>query len=619
LFAAGRVFGEDTHRRDRLMSILASLDTGSLGVLPSSVRAGAVAAVELLEDASAQNAPRYTKQLAERASGVLELVTESLSARLGRTVDSNTEKLILSSVESRLNSGDPLVRRSSLAVIAAGAEKGSKSFTQQLDAIIKAGGGSAVEMTEIAFGQRIDVEVLRVLARTAEGNGPFVAVRCFAKLYRRQRTIQSVDNRSPSSRLLRQAPAWLRGIAVVSRMGTGSGLTNFQLENLPPWYRIGINTGALSDGDAEALRALVGNKAAGAEWDVVRALAAVYLNRSAESTSVLRDSMALWHSSNPPESDRKLLFTATPWNVRLAIDHPELGLSWSHAEKIQESWHSTGISDVDWTSKVAEYAVSVLTSGTWSDSSVKVRAAMKRLERQGRGSRRWWALGIGALEMYRACPKEIAPLDFIEYVLMCEPTGVGNKEIVPIIRFPSGISGRQLAWIRRIFEHLPLAGPLHEETERALLVAAERYDDLSVFELLARGSIDAFDNVADRALALATPRPGDASPALLGKLWQSKVTHNIGKCHTLVNLSKASAFDDVGVSHLIECIASQNAHRIERQDLVAHLLASSRSPKVVSAARAVVARLLSPFEDLDDWVDLGLGRQVGVCFFVTGL
>jgi hypothetical protein len=101
LFAAGRCFTQDQHRRDTVCAICQELNTADDPLLKWTM-AGSILALELLEDGVANQQPRYARMLAGLALGILDLSDWELHGRLAAVCTSSTETLFKDAIEQRL-------------------------------------------------------------------------------------------------------------------------------------------------------------------------------------------------------------------------------------------------------------------------------------------------------------------------------------------------------------------------------------------------------------------------------------------------------------------------------------------------------------------------------------
>src|SRR5262249_29961270 len=92
LFAAGRCFAQDQHRRDTICTICAELNTAQDPVVRETL-AGSQLALELLEDSIAQRQPKYARILLDCALGLLNLPPSDLHVRLADLCEDPTEEM----------------------------------------------------------------------------------------------------------------------------------------------------------------------------------------------------------------------------------------------------------------------------------------------------------------------------------------------------------------------------------------------------------------------------------------------------------------------------------------------------------------------------------------------
>lgn len=103
LFAASRLFSEGSPLRDVLADrICGSLDDDTDDELTHLTRAGALLALETLEEGAALSQPKRARALMERATGLLALPPGSEHVRLTRAANSDTNTILRDAVEQCL-------------------------------------------------------------------------------------------------------------------------------------------------------------------------------------------------------------------------------------------------------------------------------------------------------------------------------------------------------------------------------------------------------------------------------------------------------------------------------------------------------------------------------------
>ncbi len=106
LFVTSRFFSERSPLRDVLAGrICAGLDEDSSDALVRISKAGALLALEVLEEGSALGQPKRTRALMERAMGLLELPPGVEHRRLARVANNDTESVLRAALEARLQQG----------------------------------------------------------------------------------------------------------------------------------------------------------------------------------------------------------------------------------------------------------------------------------------------------------------------------------------------------------------------------------------------------------------------------------------------------------------------------------------------------------------------------------
>jgi len=102
LFAAGHCFLQEQHLRDTIHTICIELNDQLAGPVGRVTLAGAVLALDLLEDGVALRQPKYARLLAQCAARVLELPPAEIHARLADVCEGEVETIIRESLESKL-------------------------------------------------------------------------------------------------------------------------------------------------------------------------------------------------------------------------------------------------------------------------------------------------------------------------------------------------------------------------------------------------------------------------------------------------------------------------------------------------------------------------------------
>jgi hypothetical protein len=87
LFAAGRCFALDQHRRDTISTLCAGLNTDYENPLAQATLAGSVLALDLLEEGLARRQPKYARLLADLATRILDLPPSDLHDRLADAIE----------------------------------------------------------------------------------------------------------------------------------------------------------------------------------------------------------------------------------------------------------------------------------------------------------------------------------------------------------------------------------------------------------------------------------------------------------------------------------------------------------------------------------------------------
>jgi hypothetical protein len=102
LFAAGRCFLQEQHLRDTIHTICIELNDQLAGPVGQVTLAGAVLALDLLEDGVALRQPKYARLLAQCAARVLDLPPADIHARLADVCEGEVETIIRESFENKL-------------------------------------------------------------------------------------------------------------------------------------------------------------------------------------------------------------------------------------------------------------------------------------------------------------------------------------------------------------------------------------------------------------------------------------------------------------------------------------------------------------------------------------
>ncbi|WP_437721487.1 AAA family ATPase [Sorangium sp. So ce861] len=103
LFIASKLFTKESSLRALADRVCRALDEDPDDAAARAVRAGAVLALEILEEGSALNQPKYTRQFMERACGLLDLPPCEEQARLARVATGEAAaKVLRAAVEVRL-------------------------------------------------------------------------------------------------------------------------------------------------------------------------------------------------------------------------------------------------------------------------------------------------------------------------------------------------------------------------------------------------------------------------------------------------------------------------------------------------------------------------------------
>lgn len=103
LFAASRLFSEGSPLRDVLANrICGSLDDDPTDELTNLTRAGALLALETLEEGAVVSQPKRARALMSRATGLLELPPGSEHVRLARVANSDTIDVLREALENKL-------------------------------------------------------------------------------------------------------------------------------------------------------------------------------------------------------------------------------------------------------------------------------------------------------------------------------------------------------------------------------------------------------------------------------------------------------------------------------------------------------------------------------------
>jgi hypothetical protein len=102
LFAAGRCFLQEQHLRDTIHTICIELNDQLAGPVGRVTLAGAVLALDLLEDGVALRQPKYARLLAQCAALVLDLPPAEIHARLADVCEGEVETIIRESFENKL-------------------------------------------------------------------------------------------------------------------------------------------------------------------------------------------------------------------------------------------------------------------------------------------------------------------------------------------------------------------------------------------------------------------------------------------------------------------------------------------------------------------------------------
>ena len=106
LFMASKLFSERSALRDVLADrICGTLDDDPSDALARVTKAGALLALDVLEEGSALTQPKRARALMERAVGLLDLPPAAEHARLARAVTEDTEPVLRAALEARLARG----------------------------------------------------------------------------------------------------------------------------------------------------------------------------------------------------------------------------------------------------------------------------------------------------------------------------------------------------------------------------------------------------------------------------------------------------------------------------------------------------------------------------------
>lgn len=106
LFAAGKCFAERQYLRDSILAICTELNEGGEDEVAAAVLAGSQLALELLEDGSARQQPRFAQSLARLALRLLDLPPGKRHLRLAAIYDPHLERTYREELQRRLEHGD---------------------------------------------------------------------------------------------------------------------------------------------------------------------------------------------------------------------------------------------------------------------------------------------------------------------------------------------------------------------------------------------------------------------------------------------------------------------------------------------------------------------------------
>lgn len=106
LFIASKLFSERSALRDTLADgVCGALEEDASDPLARATRAGALLALDMLEEGSALGQPKRARALMERAAGLLDLPPGPEHARLARIASDDTAPVLQAAIESRLTRG----------------------------------------------------------------------------------------------------------------------------------------------------------------------------------------------------------------------------------------------------------------------------------------------------------------------------------------------------------------------------------------------------------------------------------------------------------------------------------------------------------------------------------
>lgn len=111
LFAAGRCFSQKQHLRDTVITICDQLNQSE------AIYAGSYLALELLEDGSARNQPKYCRSLAKLTLELLSLPPSETHKRISEVYQKNLENLYLQKIEDSLTQTIPAKRWGAWAIL----------------------------------------------------------------------------------------------------------------------------------------------------------------------------------------------------------------------------------------------------------------------------------------------------------------------------------------------------------------------------------------------------------------------------------------------------------------------------------------------------------------------
>ncbi len=103
LFITSKVFGGGSALREYIAkNVCASLDEDASDLLAQTTKAGAMLALEVLEEGAVLPSARFARDLMSRAVGLLDLPPAEIHSRLVRVANKDTEKVLIEAIEKRI-------------------------------------------------------------------------------------------------------------------------------------------------------------------------------------------------------------------------------------------------------------------------------------------------------------------------------------------------------------------------------------------------------------------------------------------------------------------------------------------------------------------------------------